>query len=187
MFFQKLVKFSIFSIFILVPITALLTNFTEGDYLFLIFFIPFMGIFLSIVFIIFLSISRRCKVLVNSFTIKVKLDFPFPLNFLLKTEIEIPTSKIQYVRSNRLMDGNIWLSLHLSESFNMDELGFKKYLFNLSGMNIPRNDFAGFKHIIGLWNIFFLNKEGKSATYKDALYVENFIQDIIRLEEREVE
>jgi hypothetical protein len=138
--------------------------------------------------ILFLYYSKDCSIIVNDLGIKITArSKPF---IFIKSTVFIPASHILNVRTNRIAGSGGVCSLTLSIGISPDFKSLKSgssFLMNrgVRGWKYFISKFGKGEKAISLWEISAYSKAGKSPTVFDLIYIEKFIQDRLRLTEKE--
>ena len=122
----------------------------------------------------------------SSNSLTISLNFPtFLLNSIFGKTIDIPSSSIAHVRTNRLDEGHFWLSLttdrpHLGGSLS-------NLLFNVGAFSKDKmRELNEEEHVISLWEVYGYTAKDQGADLNDLLYIDHLIQSYLGLSEENI-
>ena len=134
------------------------------------------------IFIMLLSRLRIYRLAVTDNGLTICLSFPtFLLNSIFGKTIDIPSSSIAHVRTNRLDEGHFWLSLTTDRPYLGGSLS--NLLFNVGAFS---KDKIEQEHVISLWEVYGYTAKGQGADLNDLLYIEHLIQSYLGLSEENI-
>ena len=181
----SLFKFVVFVIFFSAPLIIFLGQDSGPHIMFTIFAGLFSLIWYGILSLIFILQLKRFQIVVKYDELALDMKFSFPgLNKLLGKLVVIPRHQIKYVRLHRLDEGNYWLSISVSSQAPIPEPSF---LFNLGFINKEAvKDLFPQEKVFGLWEVQGYMKSSYSIDYDGLLYLENLLQQHLKIEEKPI-
>ena len=133
-----------------------------------------------------LSRLRIYRLAVTANGLTICLSFPtFLLNSIFGKTIDIPSSSIAHVRTNRLDEGHFWLSLTTDRPYLGGSLS--NLLFNVGAFSKDKmRELNEQEHVISLWEVYGYTAKGQGADLNDLLYIEHLIQSYLGLSEENI-
>lgn len=177
---------NVFALFTLAPLIVFAPAFDKGPFDLVIILTLFGAFWFSVIFIMLLSQLRIYRLAVTTNGLAICLNFPTSfLDGIFGKTIDIPSSSIAHVRTNRLDEGHFWLSLTTDRPYLGGSLS--SLLFNVGAFRKAKmRELNDQEHVIGLWEVYGHTAKGQGADLNDLLYIEHLIQSNLGLSEADI-
>ena len=177
---------NVFAIFTLIPVMIFISALDKVSLERVIILTLFGACWFAAIFIMLLSRLRIYRLAVTANGLTISLSFPtFLLNSIFGKTIDIPSSSIAHVRTNRLDEGHFWLSLTTDRPYLGGSLS--NLLFNVGAFSKDiMRELNEEEHVISLWEVYGYTAKGQGADLNDLLYIEHLIQSYLGLSEENI-
>ena len=177
---------NVFAIFTLIPVIIFISAFDKVSFERVIILTLFGACWFAAIFIMLLSRLRTYRLAVTANGLTISLNFPtFLLNSIFGKTIDIPSSSIAHVRTNRLDEGHFWLSLTTDRPYLGGSLS--NLLFNVGAFSKNKmRELNEQEHVISLWEVYGYTAKDQGADLNDLLYIEHLIQSYLGLSEENI-
>ncbi|MCH2596800.1 MAG: hypothetical protein MKZ95_13530 [Pirellulales bacterium] len=177
---------NVFAIFTLIPVIIFISAFDKVSFERVIILTLFGACWFGAIFIMLLSRLRIYRLAVTANGLTICLSFPtFLLNSIFGKTIDIPSSSIAHVRTNRLDEGHFWLSLTTDRPYLGGSLS--NLLFNVGAFSKDiMRELNEEEHVISLWEVYGYTAKGQGSDLNDLLYIEHLILSYLGLSEENI-